>query len=156
MKNTIILVLLLIGAFHAQAGIYKCVIDGKTTFSGEPCSDHAEKINVKIRKPNKEEVDIVNTRNVRISKALNIKRLENKVEKSDENIEDFQRAMDRDIKKLELKKSYANNNLAGATWENSISTEIRAVIEKYKVKITREEEKISTYRVQLDKARSEV
>ena len=149
------LVVLLIGSFHAQAGIYKCVIDGKTTFSGEPCSDSAQELNVQIRTPNKQEVDTANSRHERISKALNIKSIENKIENSEKKVEELQRSMDRDTKKLALKKSYANNNLAGATWENSISTEIRGVIEKYKVKITSEEEKINTYRSQLEKALAE-
>ncbi|MEH6347451.1 MAG: DUF4124 domain-containing protein [Bermanella sp.] len=155
MKNIIMFVFLLTGAFHSQAGIYKCVIDGKTTFSGEPCSDNAEKVNIQIRKPKKKDVDLVNSRNARISKALNIKRIEGKIEKSEKKVEAFQLSMDRDTKKLELKKSYANNNLAGATWENSISTEIRAVIEKYKFKITSEEDKINAYRTQLEKALAE-
>ena len=152
MKTIIIFVLLIIGTIHAQAGIYKCVIDGKTTFSGEPCSDNAEKVDVQIRRPKKEDVDIVNSRNARISKALNIKRLEDNIETSEKKIEAFQLSLDRDTKELAQKKSYANNNLAGATWENSISIEIRAVIDKYKFKITSEEEKINTYRTKLDKA----
>ena len=44
---------------------------------------------------------------------------------------------ERDAKLAALrdKKSYANNNLAGATWEKSISDEMQAVAQRYNADI---------------------
>jgi hypothetical protein len=40
--------------------------------------------------------------------------------------------MSREMEALKSQKSRANNNLAGATWEQSISTEMAAVAQKYR------------------------
>ena len=44
------------------------------------------------------------------------------------------RDMDTKLASLKVVKGRANNNLAGATWEQSLSTEMLAVVETYKVK----------------------
>ncbi len=48
MKRTLVFLLSLI-PFVATAGIFKCVVDGKTTFSQRPCGDDAQEIEVKYR-----------------------------------------------------------------------------------------------------------
>lgn len=40
--------------------------------------------------------------------------------------------MEREMAGLRSKKASANNNLAGATWEQSISVEMQAVAQKYR------------------------
>lgn len=54
---------------------------------------------------------------------------------SEQEIDGYRAQMDRELAALQYKKSQANNNLAGATWEQSISTEMQAVSEKYRTKI---------------------
>ena len=41
--------------------------------------------------------------------------------------------MSREMDALRAQKARANNNLAGATWEQSLSTEMQAVASRYKV-----------------------
>jgi hypothetical protein len=37
--------------FPVQADIYKCEINGQIEFSGQPCADNAERIELKVRQP---------------------------------------------------------------------------------------------------------
>ncbi len=48
MKRTIAIILCML-PIHATAGIYKCVVDGKTTFSQRPCGDDAQEVEIKYR-----------------------------------------------------------------------------------------------------------
>ncbi len=154
MKAIFCSLLFIVISFQSQAGVYKCVIDGKTTYSGDPCSDSAEKIEVTIRKPKQRDIETVNNRNERISLILKASALKKKILKSEKNIVNLHESMDGEINRLKRKKLLARNNLAGATWKNSISSEIDTVIERQKIKINSEENKIKMYREQL--ARLEV
>lgn len=42
--------------------------------------------------------------------------------------------MDNKLASLKITKGLAKNNLAGATWEQSLSTEMLALVETYKTK----------------------
>lgn len=50
--------------------------------------------------------------------------------------------MDADLVALQRKKRLANNNLAGATWEDSISGEMQAIAARYRAGIEVEQAKI--------------
>lgn len=41
--------------------------------------------------------------------------------------------MDQELDAIRNKKRYANNTLAGATWEQSLSTEMNAVTSRYNI-----------------------
>lgn len=71
-----------------------------------------------------------------------IKRSENKLKR-------YQSSMSKELAGLKAKKSRANNNLAGAQWENSISTEMQAVTEKYKNLMDAERSSLDRYRDEL-------
>ena len=43
----------------------------------------------------------------------------------------MERLRDTELERLRAKKALANNNLAGAAYEQSISTEMQAVVAKY-------------------------
>jgi hypothetical protein len=59
-----------------------------------------------------------------------------------------------EIAALQHKKTYAKNNLAGATWEQSISTEMQAVTQKYKAMNDVDFEKLKQTRSQLEAVKS--
>ena len=58
-----------------------------------------------------------------------------------------------ELTSLQDKKLYARNNLAGATWEQSISSEMQAVTQKYKTMNDIDFEKLKQYRSQLESVR---
>ena len=52
---------------------------------------------------------------------------------------------------LRNRKGYARNNLAGAMWEQSLSTEMQAVASKYAAEIDAKQERIKRLRAELDR-----
>ena len=70
------------------------------------------------------------------------------IRRSENRIVDYRNNMQRELSLLRKKKNYANNNLAGAEWENSISTEMQAVTSKYSTLIAAEESKLANLRQQ--------
>lgn len=57
--------------------------------------------------------------------------LKRNIRKSELQIEKYQNQMQAELVALRSKKRYAANNQAGATWEQSISTEMQALTAKY-------------------------
>lgn len=62
--------------------------------------------------------------------------------------------MKKEIAYLRYKKLYSRNNLAGATWEESISTEMEAVTSKYKIQIDLHQEEIKQFRDEIKELKS--
>ncbi|MDV7391114.1 hypothetical protein RZS08_07170, partial [Arthrospira platensis SPKY1] len=52
---------------------------------------------------------------------------------------------------LSRKKQFASNNLAGATWEESISEEMNAVAQKYDALIRNDQSRIEQLRAAADR-----
>lgn len=69
--------------------------------------------------------------------------LESDIQYTKDRIESYQRSMDAELAGLSRQKNRANNNLAGATWENSISSEMQAVTAKWSSKIEIEQSRLA-------------
>lgn len=122
------------------ADIYKCQDEhGKTTYSQHPCGDTVELITVNPTAPSVTSPDSRSKFNHTLD-AIDIRterrRLERHISLLKARKRSYSRKMDAELSALRQKKLYANNNLAGATWEESISTEMVAVTESYKAKMT--------------------
>ncbi|MCG7911909.1 MAG: DUF4124 domain-containing protein [Candidatus Thiodiazotropha taylori] len=143
----------------AQAEIYKCLDEhGKPTFSQRPCGDAAEVISVKPQKrsdptPSSREEHLEQLE--AISTRTEIKKLEREITKLKARKRSLTRKMDAELAALRQKKLYARNNLAGATWEESISTEMQAVSNSYKTKIQATQDRINDVNRELDMLRSD-
>lgn len=48
--------LLMTLALPTQAEIYKCVVNGQVEYSGQPCADDAEVVELKIKQPSKDAI----------------------------------------------------------------------------------------------------
>ena len=70
-----------------------------------------------------------------IEKSNRLREIGRETKKLEKEIGNYQKEMDSEIQRLRDKKTYAANNLAGATWEESISTEMSAVVASIKTKI---------------------
>jgi ubiquinone biosynthesis protein UbiJ len=49
--------LLCLFVIPVQAEVYKCTVNGRTEFSDQPCSDQAEKIEIKVTQPEQTAID---------------------------------------------------------------------------------------------------
>ena len=83
-----------------------------------------------------------------------LREIELEIPQVEHEIKMSQDGLDTELATLKHKKGYANNNQAGATWEQSISTEMQAVIEKYKTKISLAQGNLDRLRKEQDSLRS--
>lgn len=127
--------------------INKCIgPDGKVVFQDSACSGKGEKMNVRpatgdgnsfqpAASPAANTTDKQKTEAQRIETQISDSQrkrrrqeLEMRLVPDAQGAINNQRAQcDSDLKALQDKKAHANNNLAGATWETSISSEMTAV-----------------------------
>lgn len=136
----LILALVLLNPLIVQSGqIYKCVVNGETTFSQRPCADDAELISIKphpiANKDAAGRVEKLNDALDEVSASNRLSDLQKEERALIKEIERYDRMRDRDLKSLQAKKFRAKNNLAGAEWEQSISQEMQSVNMKYSSKI---------------------
>lgn len=126
MRSAILLaiwVFLASGVVHAQ--IYKCEQGGRLVFSDRPCGDDAEVI--EQRTATQVGGSLANPA---AEGFLQHRATKETVERIDRQIADLERRksnvrqmMDRDLAEWQRNRARANNNLAGATWEQSLAQE---------------------------------
>lgn len=141
----------------AQAEIYKCVVRGMTTFSQKPCSVTAEKVDVKTYNPTQEEQQQA-AANSEFHKQYSedadrqgqLNYLYKQNTKIQEEIDMYQSRMDVEMALLKRQKNRSANNLAGATWEESLSSEMMAVTNKYEIKIQQANLKLTRNEAKID------
>jgi len=126
----------LVCAFDVYSEIYKCDVNGDITFSQFPCGDNAEIVNVEVtRSSNKinDTRDGLSHKNhlADINLDIAISQIEREINVSKNMIHKYQKKLKREISQLQSRTNYANNNLAGATYHNALSTQMTAVTTKY-------------------------
>lgn len=151
MRPTTLAAILVVVSFTAQAEVYKCAQNGKTVFSDQPCGNGAQKIAVKPASG----AETTSTENASaeskayVAKAnLNSRKreLDDDISRSENRISRLHRERDNKLAQLQNRKTNANNNLAGAIWEDSLSKEMVAISDSYGSKISSEEKTLSDLR----------
>lgn len=125
--------------------VNKCVVDGQTVFQDASCPGKGEAITVKPASGSaRPAVTEPSGTDTAVKPMTEAQRIESKVKQSQDarrkadletrivpgtenEIERHRAQCDREYQALQAKKTKANNNLAGATWENSISSEMSAL-----------------------------
>ncbi|MDD3610100.1 MAG: DUF4124 domain-containing protein [Halothiobacillaceae bacterium] len=138
MKTLAIAAALLLTASAPAHAVYKCVVNGKTVFSQTPCAEDAEQIELKVVRPTDEQIAQQAQIGQRYDKmstgyALDrqIQTLEQKIGARRAELDRLRATRDRQLSALRRMKDHANNNLAGATWEGSLSDEMQAINQKF-------------------------
>ncbi len=157
MLRKVVLISVLIGINSVEAAsIYKCVGEnGRIEFSQSPCSDTAEPLIINVPK-----IGTSGSTNARevlndIEKSNRLRDIERETKKLEKRINSYQSEMDSEIRRLRDKKMYAANNLAGATWEESISTEMSAIVASIKTKIDAARAKIQSLKEEKERNTSD-
>ena len=148
---------LLIVVNSARAGqVYKCTVDGKTTYSQMPCNDEEKqerlyKLEAIQPIPQTITTNTINNPNKAHNSQSTVKVhiLNNKIKRCYAEIDKYQNKMRNEIKRIKNKTYYAANNNAGANYLNALSNEMTAVSEKYKVYIDLERDQIKGYREEI-------
>ena len=153
MRWMILATLALSGSVAAQT-IYQCEVDGQLVFSQQPCGEDAKEIEHDF--PVVELADPAETRPGNFMDDDNyVKRvrIERRISRHEATIRNLQRQRDREIAAIRRKARYASNNLAGATWEQSLATEMQALTDRYNSEIGVEQSSIDRLRDDLDRLR---
>lgn len=138
-------------ALPGQAEMYKCKAGGRTVYQQEPCAAGAAQAT--LAAPDAVSEDAARASRARFETdnaarlvATRLKSIDEQIAYNQNRIADYEATMDSELAALRAKKSQARNNLAGATWEQSISTEMEAVAANYATKIRIAQDEIEALR----------
>lgn len=173
----VIAIVVTLAAPGAQAQ-YKCTgSDGRVSFQQTPCEDRQRQEAVRLRdalqpippRPRVSEsvaptppqaptaadqprpTESPYTRlNEMLSRERRTLELEREIQATESAIDYRNNQLTAEMAALRSQKQRANNNLAGATWEQSISTEMQAVAIKYKTQNDNDHERLKKLRTDLE------
>ena len=144
----------------AAQAINKCVgADGRVSYSDAPCEGAARNT---VLTPNSagpgsggaaagaSDGDKLKA----LQAARREKDIEYELEQIDSDISVYRHNMDQDIERVRHRKKGAANNLAGATYEQSISTEMQAIVASYDAKIKLKQSQAEVLRSELNALRA--
>ncbi|CDI03747.1 exported hypothetical protein [Candidatus Competibacter denitrificans Run_A_D11] len=159
MKRIVLLSCALMSA--PAVAINKCVdADGKTVYQAAPCAGAAKGSEIAIQKapPVSEKTESEDLKRFKeagsaMERDRKILETEREIAAIEGRISDNRQAMSGELAALRNKKNYANNNLAGATWEQSISDEMTAVTQKYDTLVRSDQSRIDGLRQELARLR---
>lgn len=137
MKTSLVVIALTLSASSAQA-LYKCTgSKGEVTFQDAPCANAQKQQAMTVRAaPPDAAASVAGGPEQRLLATMTrdrrIRELEFAIASLDADVVNRNRQMNLELDELRNRKAYAKNNLAGATWEQSLSTEMQSVSAKYK------------------------
>ncbi len=148
---------LLFISLTATAGQFHVCTDanGKKSFQEQPCPQGAKaetrtyEKSEPVAAPGDNRLTTDNPTYQTIKNNNRRLELERNIKKSERKIDKLEARRTQELAALRSKKRYANNNMAGATWEQSISTEMQAVSERYSSMIETERDELKRMREEL-------
>lgn len=153
--------MLIAASGSTAAQVYKCAgPDGKLAFQDTPCAG-GKTLNVRPASGSSSTYSpgaaaAASTTNKeralldQYERERRVRSVSYDIDQLERTLDADQHRMDRELDALRNKKRYANNNLAGAQWESSISEEMQAVTERYKNKAAGDRAKLEDLRKQRD------
>jgi len=145
--------LLLAISTGANAQVYKCTDErGRPQFSDRPCAENAEQVDVTVQSSGISHAPQGDFSQV--SADIKRRELERRVERIEDEIDALEKDLDRKLQMLQVKQSYAANNLAGATFGQSIATEMAATSQDYSARIQRKQDEITRLHQEISELKS--
>lgn len=170
MTKALATVIFLLAATQPAIAQYKCVKNGTTVFQDSPCAgsvrrsaDMAQPISGNeqrsaVAKPAVESADKSSQQTdlerqktfmAKGAKDRKIADLQYEITRTESAITQLQSAMHAELADLEGRRSLANNNLAGATYLNSLANERQAVTARYDIDINTQRDRVKQLREEL-------
>ena len=143
MRHCLVLLAAVLSA-NAGAQVYKCAEGGTTVYSESPCGASARAITVRPasgRVPERPAAQMAGTPQThdglteKADAAVKRRLLDDEIWRKERRLSAIGAEHEERQAELREKKQRARNNLAGATWEQSISDEMKAVAAEYDIKI---------------------
>jgi predicted RNase H-like nuclease (RuvC/YqgF family) len=143
--------------------VNKCVNDaGQVVYQTAPCPATAKGSELTLQKASQpsvtsavdaEELKRIQQTAGKMERDRKLTEIDREISRLEGQIVDHRSAMNDQIASLQRKKQSANNNLAGATWEQSISDEMSAVSQKYDALIRNDQSRIDVLRADAERLR---
>ncbi len=159
----------------AQAQLYRCIENGRTIFTDMPCDGSAPPMTKQEQQKQIDTVQYSSPKNDHTYKRQNsdtkaeqvdphvVVKLEIKYQdlieetkRNQKRLSEERAILESKLAALKHKKEYANNNLAGAVWEDSISKEMEAVTEMHKERIEHAKKLLDEKRAEKAAAKAEL
>ena len=148
-------------ATPAVGQVYKCSEGGRTVFSDSPCPGGGGKA-ISVRPASGasapattagDEAPLNSSANpkamlAKLERERKLRSVEVEIDRLEAEMEADPRRMNSEMAALKTKKYSAYNNLAGATWEASISQEMQAVVQRYEAKAVSDRFKLQQLQAQ--------
>lgn len=147
-------------AMPASGQVYKCKEGGTTVFSAQPCGAGSQAIDVRpasgasraapapAQAPAAAGQPTPASMTDRADQAARRRILDDDIWRKQRVIDALHEEHSTRQAQLRAKKTRANNNLAGATWEQSISDEMQAVAAEYDMKIRKASKELDELKMQ--------
>ena len=145
------------------AAVNKCVNDaGQVVYQTTPCPTTTKGSELTLQKApppaatstaDAEELKRLQQTAGKMERDRRLTEIDREIKQLESRIIDHRSALNNEIANLQRKKQSANNNLAGATWEQSISDEMSAVSQKYDALIRNDQSQIDLLRADAERLR---
>ena len=137
LKRTLLFIALTTPAL-SHAAVYQCTVNGQMTFSDQPCGNDAKEI--EVRAPERTGTgSMVGSGGKAFlegrEKKAKLRDIDREISDLEDQREQARQNIDAALARYQRKKSYAANNLAGATWEGSLAKEAEVMRERYQSEI---------------------
>ncbi|MFS1424718.1 hypothetical protein [Shewanella sp. 10N.286.48.B5] len=146
----VLLLALSIAAFSTDAAVYKCA-DG--VYQAEPCDDESEPLdlsNVGSSVANTTALsDSSSAQKEQISTYVRNKKIARQIAELERDRKQVIKSRDKELAHLRERGQWANNNLAGATWQQSLAQEMTAVTQQADTQVTSIDRQISSLRYEM-------
>lgn len=129
-----------------QADIYKCVVNGNTVFSDQPCAENAEKLELEIRQPQQQDIDkqqLLTATFEEESRVNHIHALHTENKQLEQQIKDLESAQQQEFKAL-AEKTYRTEDGKIISTEHGLFDKMNAVATQYQKMIAQLQAKIKT------------
>jgi hypothetical protein len=151
LKRAIVITFLLSAPALAETSFYQCKDKwGQPVFSQRPCGEDAIQGSVTPQAESGNESRDSATWD-RISADNTIRDAERDIKYREDRIDRLERERDTKIAELKRRSGYANNNLAGAQFQESLATEMQSVNSQYQGKIESEQRTIDRIQAQMER-----
>jgi len=152
MYKLLVIPFIVFSSSSLASSVYKCTVEGVVKYSHLPCGEveeevkaytfeNMEAVTAKAKvKQAQESSPVKSTKELMHSAKLYT--IKSKIKRYQSNVTTHQKKMSKEIERLKIRSTYANNNLAGATYQTALSNEMIAVSNKYQSLIDLEENKI--------------
>lgn len=157
MKKLILILGLATATTLGNAGqLYQCTdVNGRKVFSQMPCAPEAEAVDLHYQEVDEADVAEAEAIHRQREKMLEEaaaedarRELESEIAATKRRINRLVAERDARIAANRRKAEYANNNLAGATWEGALAAENRAIAEQFNPDIAAARERLKDLRAQ--------